>query len=102
MPTTPSPSPTPQAAAPEANPFFSVSTLPYRIPPFEAITLAHFRPAFERGMAEQLAEIEAITSSTESPDFANTFLALERSGQLLHRVSRVFYNQAASDTSPEL
>ncbi|HTJ71252.1 MAG TPA: M3 family metallopeptidase [Actinospica sp.] len=101
MPTEPTPSPT-QAAAPEANPFFSVSTLPYQLPPFETITLAHFLPAFERGMAEQLAEIAAITSSAEAPDFENTFLALERSGQLLHRVSRVFYNLASADTSPEL
>jgi peptidyl-dipeptidase Dcp len=102
MPTEPTPSATPQAAAPEANPFFSVSTLPYRLPPFEQIALAHYRPAFERGMAEQLAEIDAITSTTDEPDFSNTLVALERSGQLLHRVLRVFYNRASSDTNPEL
>jgi peptidyl-dipeptidase Dcp len=84
------------------NPFFAPSTLPYRLPPFESITLEHYRPAFERGMAEQLAEIDEITSSAEAPDFANTLVALERSGQLLRRVDLVFSNQVSSDTNPEL
>jgi peptidyl-dipeptidase Dcp len=84
------------------NPFFAPSTLPYRLPPFESITLEHYLPAFERGMAEQLAEIDEITSSAEAPDFTNTLVALERSGQLLRRVDLVFSNQVSSDTNPEL
>ncbi len=84
------------------NPFFAPSTLPYRLPPFESITLEHFRPAFERGMAQQLAEIDEITSSAEAPDFTNTLVALERGGQLLRRVDLVFSNQVSSDTNPEL
>jgi len=87
---------------PVSNPFFSASTLPYQLPPFASITLADYLPAFERGMAEQLAEIETIASSAEAPDFANTLIALERSGQLLDRVLYAFYNQSAADTSPEL
>ena len=83
-----------------ANPFFAPSTLPYQLPPFESITQAHYRPAFERGMAEQLAEIDAIASSAEAPDFTNTLIALERSGQVLRRVAAVFFNQTASDTNP--
>ena len=85
-----------------SNPFFAASTLPYQLPPFASITLAHYLPAFERGMAEQLAEIDAIASSAEAPDFANTLIALERSGRLLGRVANVFFNQSAADTSPEL
>jgi len=84
------------------NPFFAPSTPPYRLPPFESITLEHYRPAFERGMAEQLAEIDEITSSAEAADFTNTLVALERSGQLLRRVDLVFSNQVSSDTNPEL
>jgi len=84
------------------NPFFAPSTLPYRLPPFESITLEHYLPAFERGMVEQLAEIDEITSSAEAPDFTNTLIALERSGQLLRRVDLVFDNQVSSDTNPEL
>ena len=91
-----------QDDGPVSNPFFAASTLPYQLPPFASITLAHYLPAFERGMAEQLAEIDAIASSAEAPDFANTLIALERSGRLLGRVANVFFNQSAADTGPEL
>ena len=88
--------------SPEANPFFSASTLPYQLPPFASITQAHYLPAFERGMAEQLAEIDAIAADPEPADFENTLVALERSGQLLRRVTNVFFNKASSDTDPGL
>jgi peptidyl-dipeptidase Dcp len=91
-----------QADASGANPFFAASTLPYQLPPFASITLADYRPAFERGMAEQLAEIDAITADPDAPSFENTLVELERTGQLLSRVVNVYYNEAAADTSPEL
>jgi len=53
-------------------------------------------------MAEQLAEIEAIAEAAETPSFANTIEAMERSGRLLGRVSRVFHNLDASNTSDEI
>lgn len=84
------------------NPFFAESTLPCKLPPFAGIREERYAPAFDRGMAEQLAEIAAITASDEPPSFDNTVLALERSGALLHRVERVFDNQADSDTNPEV
>jgi peptidyl-dipeptidase Dcp len=84
------------------NPFFSPSTLPYQLPPFAQLTLDHYLPAFERGMAEQLDEIAEITASAEPPTLENTLLALERSGSVLKRVSNVFYNQSASDTNDRL
>jgi peptidyl-dipeptidase Dcp len=84
------------------NPFLAPSTLPYLLPPFAAISIGHFRPAFERGMAEQLAEIDAITASDEPPTFENTLVALESTGEVLQRVSNAFFHQAASDTSAEL
>ncbi|WP_269858060.1 M3 family metallopeptidase [Streptomyces sp. RPT161] len=84
------------------NPFFSRSTLPYELPPFAEVRVAHYAPALDRGMAEQLAEIAAITGGDQPPGFENTVVALERSGALLHRVESVFHNQVAADTSPEL
>ena len=84
------------------NPLFSPSTLPYQLPPFAELTLDHYLPAFGRGMTDQLAEIAAITASTESPTFENTLVALERSGSVLRRVTNVFNNQASSDTSDRL
>lgn len=82
------------------NPFFEASTLPYRLPPFAEIREEHYRPAFERGMAEQLSEVAAIASSPLPATFANTMEALERSGSLLRRVQLVFTNQYDSDTTP--
>jgi peptidyl-dipeptidase Dcp len=84
------------------NPFFTLSDLPYQLPPFERIAIEHYRPAFARGMAEQRDEVEAIASSAEPPTFDNTLVALERSGRLLQRVSTVFFNLVAADTGPEL
>ncbi|WP_329401137.1 M3 family metallopeptidase [Streptomyces lydicus] len=85
-----------------ANPFFEPSDLPYALPPFARIRHEHYLPAFERGMAEQREEIAAIGSRTEPPTFENTVEALERSGAVLGRVSRVFFNKAGADTDDAL
>ncbi|MFI5776138.1 M3 family metallopeptidase [Nocardia sp. NPDC051570] len=82
-----------------SNPFFEPSTLPYQLPPFAEIAEEHYLPAFERGMAEQLSEIAAITAGGDAATFADTVVALELSGALLTRVSRVFFNATASDAS---
>ncbi|PKU23182.1 M3 family metallopeptidase [Telmatospirillum siberiense] len=84
------------------NPFFETWTTPYQMPPFERIRPEHFPPAFDRGMADHLAEIEAIAGDIRSPDFANTIEALERSGRLLERVANVFFNLTSSDTTDAL
>ena len=84
------------------NPFSEAWNTPFELPPFDRIRPEHFPPAFDRGMAEHIAEIEAIAGSPEGPDFANTVEALERSGQLLRRVSRVFNNLTSSATNPVL
>ncbi|MBG6238301.1 peptidyl-dipeptidase Dcp [Mycetocola sp. CAN_C7] len=83
-----------------SNPFSAPSTLPYQLPPFADIVDDHFRPAFLQGMAEQLAEVRTITANIDAPTFANTLLPLERSGQLLDRVSSVFFNKSSADSSP--
>lgn len=85
--------------SPDTNPFIARSTLPYELPPFDLIAESDYRPTFERAMAKQQTEIEAIADSDDPPTFANTIQALERSGQLLHRVSAVFFNQTASHTN---
>ncbi|MCC5873491.1 MAG: M3 family metallopeptidase [Gammaproteobacteria bacterium] len=86
---------------PSPNPFFEADVLPYGMPAFDRITDDHFQPAMERGMAEQLREIAAIVGSNEPPSFANTIIALERSGGLLTRVNRVFSNLNGVDSNPE-
>ena len=81
------------------NPFFARSTLPYQLPPFADITDEHYRPAFLRGMSEQLADVRAITDRADAATFENTLVALERSGQTLTRVAEVFFNKSSSDSS---
>lgn len=82
----------------ETNPFFTDSPLYMYYPQFDAIENSHYLPAFERGMKEQLAEIEAITSNAEAPTLDNTLVAMERSGQTLNRVARVFFAMASAHT----
>ena len=75
-----------EKAAPAAdNPFFQPSTLPYQFPPFDRITDAHYLPAFERGMAEQRAEFDAIANDPAAPTFENTIVAAERSALMNRR-----------------
>ena len=81
------------------NPFFEVSTLPARMPPFDRIRDEHFVPAMERGMQRQLDEIETIASNPDAPTFDNTIVAMERSGRLLSRVTAVFFNLVGADTN---
>jgi peptidyl-dipeptidase Dcp len=84
------------------NPFFETWTTPFGLPPFDRIPSEHFPAAFDRAMAEHNAEIAAITGSAAAPTFANTIEALERSGRLLDRVSRVFFNLESSETNDAL
>ncbi|MBB5632332.1 peptidyl-dipeptidase Dcp [Cryobacterium mesophilum] len=81
------------------NPFFEPSTLPYELPPFDDIKDEHYLPAFGKGFEEHLAELSAITGQDDAPTFDNTMVPLERSGQTLLRVARVFYNKSSSDSS---
>ena len=84
------------------NPFFAESTLPFHAPPFDRIKDGDYQPAIEEGMKRQLVEIEAIANSAEPPTFANTVEAMERSGALLTRVSRVFFGLTQADTNPTI
>ena len=83
----------------EQNPFFTPSPLPYGLPPFADITNDHYRPAFDHGFAEQLAEIAQITGGSAVPTFENTLIALEKSGQTLERVATVFFNKSSADST---
>lgn len=83
------------------NPFFAASTLEYELPDFASISESHYLEAFYQGTKEQLAEVEAILASGE-PTFANTIVALEKSGRTLTRMLLVFYNKSSSDTNDAL
>lgn len=86
----------------KTNPFLSEFNTPYFVPDFDNIKIEHYMPAFTEGMKQQKAEIEAITSNTEAPTFENTILALDNSGEVLNRVSRVFFNIKEANTNDEM
>ena len=87
---------------PNINPFFQEWNTPYEVPQFLDIKDEHYMPAYEQGMKENLEEIDAIVNNPEAPTFANTIEELERTGQLLSKVGRVFSNLASSNTNPKL
>ncbi|EOD2805125.1 peptidyl-dipeptidase Dcp [Klebsiella aerogenes] len=82
------------------NPFLHVSLLPYQAPHFDLIENSHYRPAFDEGVRRQREEIAAIINNPAPADFDNTLVALEQSGQLLGRVTRVFFAMAGANTNP--
>ena len=75
-------------AAEAGNPLLSEFTTPFGVPPFDKITLADYKPAFIRGMHEQMQEIDAIVNQRSVPDFENTIVALDQSGALLRQIGR--------------
>lgn len=84
------------------NPFYSPSSLPFEAPDFDVIEVDHFRDAFLDGMEFQLEEIEEIASNPDEPDFENTIIAMERSGELLNRTRRVFSNLTSAHTNEQI
>lgn len=87
---------------PADNPFFSKYDTPFEVPPFDKIQNRHYLPAFREGMKQQEAEIDAIIQNKEVPTFANTIEPLEKSGQLLNRVSYVFLNLQQANTNDSI
>ena len=84
------------------NPFFTEYTTPFGVPPFDKIEVAHYKPAFEKGMEEQKKEIDAIVNNPEEPTFENTIVAFDRSGELLTKVMYAFSGQSSVNTTDEI
>lgn len=86
----------------DSNPFFAPFGTPHGTVPFDRIRTEHYEPALREGIRQQQAEIDAITSNPDTPDFANTIEAYERSGRLLNKVSTVFGNLHSAETNDEM
>ena len=84
------------------NPFMAPYTAKYEIPPFEKIKLSHYLPALEAGIAQQNKEIADIVNNPAAPNFENTVLALDNSGDILAKVGGVFFALSESDATPEM
>jgi peptidyl-dipeptidase Dcp len=85
-----------------ANPFDAPSTLPLQAPMFDKIKDTDYQPAFEEGMKQNLAEIEAIANNRAAPTFENTIVAMEKSGRMLDRVSETFFAVVQANTNATL
>lgn len=84
------------------NPFFEEWNTPFQTPPFSKIKNEHFLPALEEGIKQQRAELDLIVNNPEPPTFHNTIAAFEKSGKLLSKVSRVFFNLTSANTNDEI
>ena len=84
------------------NPFFKPFATPHGTAPFNEIKIEHYEPAFEKAMAEHQAEIDRIASNPDAATFANTIEAIEYSGEMMSRVSSVFFNLLGSESNDEM
>ena len=84
------------------NPLIEGWETPYGIPDFGAVKEKHYVPAFEAGIAQQQAEIDAIIANEEAPTFANVVEAYEKSGAILDRAVGVLFNLSETDSTPAL
>lgn len=84
------------------NPFFGKYKTPYETVPFDKIRFEHYEPAFNEGMKRHDKEIDAIVNNNAAPTFENTIVALEKSGDLLSKVSNVFFNLNSSESNDQM
>jgi len=86
----------------QTNPLLDQPNTPFGVPAFDQVKLEHYLPAFEKAIAEQKAEVEAIVNNPDEPTFENTIVALDRTGLLLDRVQGVFFNVLEADGNDEM
>lgn len=91
-----------QQAADTGNPFLSEFETLYGTPDFDRIKVEHYEPAFLKGIEQQNEEIKAIVENPEEPSFENTIVALDNSGEILARVSGVFFALTEADTNDKM
>ena len=86
----------------ESNPFLAEFQTPNGVPPFDQIKLEHYEPAYQKGMEEQIANIQTIIDNSEAPTFENVIVAYDSSSPILDRVGGVFNNLTEAETTEEL
>ena len=89
-------------ACQKQNPLLSDLQTPYGVPAFNQIRLEHYMPAFREAIRQNQAEIDAIVNNPEPASFANTIEALDRSGELLDKVSSAFFNVLEADGNDQM
>jgi peptidyl-dipeptidase Dcp len=84
------------------NPFYCKWDTPFGVPPFDKIKFEHFKPAFLRGMEEEMAEVNVIINNPQEPTFENTIKALQFTGELLDKVQRAFGPLSSANTNDSI
>ena len=84
------------------NPFFAEYSTPFQVPPFDKIDTTDYLPAFIEGIRQHDEEVAAITGDGAEPTFENTILPFDKSGKMLTRVSKVFFNMTEANTSDQI
>ncbi len=84
------------------NPFLHEWETPFGSPPFDKINISHYKPAIREAIRIASGEIKAITHNPDPPDFTNTIAALERSGEIIGKITSVLFNLNSAETSKEL
>ena len=84
------------------NPLLDQPATPFGVPAFDQVKLEHYMPAFEEAIRQDKTGIDAITNNPEEPTFENTIVALDRNGELLERVTGVFFNVLEADGCDEM
>jgi peptidyl-dipeptidase Dcp len=90
------------AKEPTENPFFTEWTTPFGVAPFDQVQEGHFLPAFEKAIADERAEVEAIAANPDPPTFENTLVALDATGELMNKVQGVFGTLVDAETNEEI
>ena len=86
----------------ESNPLLHAFNTPFGVPPFEQIKVEHYLPAIEQLIIDAQAEIDEIANADDAPTFANTIVAMERSGLALNQAAEIFFNLNSAETSDEM
>ncbi|MBN1117579.1 MAG: M3 family metallopeptidase [Bacteroidales bacterium] len=84
------------------NPLLADWNTPFHVPPFDEIKNENYLPAFEEAIKMHQHEIDVIITNSTEPNFENTIYPLDKSGDLLQRISLVFFNIDGANTSEEI
>jgi peptidyl-dipeptidase Dcp len=84
------------------NPLLTEFSTPFGVPPFDQIKPHHYAPAFKLGMEEHMKEVDAVINNKDEPTFENTIVALDKGGELLAKVSRIFFGLAEANTNDSI
>lgn len=84
------------------NPFFEQYTTPFGTIPFSQIHIDNYVPAVLQGIEDAKAEVNAIVNNAAPPTFENVIEAIEKSGELLGKVTSAFFNLNSAETSDEM